>query len=193
VVAAAGCTPPLAGPFTADREPAGRAPTVERELGRGIVVVDRIPLDDASTSAEPRIDHADVCGSIPPSAIAELGLGEPNDEWAVFCQWLDRRDGHQFVNVGYDVRTVAAVARDAGTDQLSHLRWLRIDGHYAVEDISEYDPMQSCRVTADYGASESLLVVTYTGREMATAKAVDELCPKSRVVAQIVLDHLTRR
>jgi hypothetical protein len=154
-------------------------------------VVDSVP-SGLPASGAPRIDHGDVCGSIPASALAELGYGEPHDRWFVFCQWLDKRDGHHFVNVGYDVHPLAATVEQIDPDQLSHLRWLRIDGHYAVEQILDYDPMQSCSVTAEYGASETLLVVTYTGRETTTEDAAGHLCSKSRQVARAVLGHLGR-
>jgi len=154
-------------------------------------VVDSIP-GGLPASGAPRIDHRDVCGSIPAAALAELGYGAPHDRWDVFCQWLDKRDGHHFVNVGYGELALAASVKRINPDLLSHLRWLRIEGHYAVEQILDYDPMQSCSVTAEYGASETLLVTTYTGLDTPTEDAVGQLCPKSRQVARAVLGHLGR-
>jgi hypothetical protein len=154
-------------------------------------VVDSIP-GGLPASGAPRIDHNDVCGSIPAGALAELGYGEPHDRWGGYCQWLDKRDGHHFVNVGFGELPLAAQAEQINQGLLSHLRWLRIDGHYAVEEILDYDPMRSCSVTAEYGASETLLVTTYTGREIPTEDAVGQLCTKSRQVARAVLGHLGR-
>lgn len=159
--------------------------------GPGVEVLDEVPELPPSTAA-PRIDHGDVCGSIPAAALAELGFGEPHDRWFVFCQWLDKRDGHHFVNVGYDERRFTDVVEQVDPERLSHLRILRIEGHYAVEEILEYDPMQACSVRADYGAAETLLVTTYTGTETSTNDAVGPLCAKSRQAAAAVLRQFGR-
>jgi hypothetical protein len=189
-LAVGGCAQPVAGkPWPAGEGPRATAETPVEVLGPGIEVLAEIP-DELPASGTPRIDHDDVCASIPPAALAELGYGEPHDRWFVFCQWLDTREGHHFVNVGYDERPLRAVVEETNQSLLSHLRWLRIDGHFAVETILDYDPMQSCSVWGDYGASESLLVTTYTGRETPTRDAVGQLCAKSRQVASVVLRHL---
>jgi Protein of unknown function (DUF3558) len=185
----AGCGQVIDGRSATAKSPAARG--TGDELGLGVEVVDSIP-GGLPVSGAPRIDHGDVCGSIPAAALAELGYGEPHDRWSVFCQWLDKRDGHHFVNVGYDERPLAAAVKQISPGLLSHLRWLRLDGHYAVEQVLDYDPMQSCSVIAEYGASETLLVTTYTGLETSTEDAVSQLCAKSRQVARAVLGHLGR-
>lgn len=171
--------------------PAGSAggPSQGRELSPGVEVVEKIP-PDLPASGRPRIDHDDVCGSIPAAAVAELGYGEPHDSWFSFCQWLVTRSGHHFVNVGYDERPMAVVAEQTSPATLSHLRTLRINGHWAIEAILAYDPMQSCSVWADYGASETLLVTTYTGLEIPTREAVGPLCAESRRAVTAVLRQL---
>jgi len=170
---------------------AGSPAAAGNQLSPGIEVVDSIP-GGLPASGAPRIDHADVCGSIPAAALAELGYGEPHDRWDVYCQWLDERDGHHFVNVGYNEVPMAVSLKHIIPGIESHLRWLRIDGHYAIEEIHDYDPMQSCSVIAEYGATEMLIVSTYTGLETSTEDAVGQLCPKSRQVARVVLGHLGR-
>jgi hypothetical protein len=185
----AGCGQALGGRASTAGSPA--APGTGEQLSPGVEVVDSIP-GGLPASGAPRIDHGDVCGSIPTAALAELGYGEPHDRWDIYCQWLDKRDGHHFVNIGYFEIPLAAKVERISLRPRTHLRWLRIDGHYAVEEILDGDPMQSCSVIADYGASETLLVTTYTGRDTPTEDAVGQLCPKSRQVARAVLGHLGR-
>ena len=168
---------------------------VSTVLADGIVVVERIPVDELAAEAPPRIDPDDVCGSVPAGARAELGFGEPNDEWSTFCQWTDA--DHPFVNIGYDeaslpaqVRTHVADASRRSGEPLRHLLWLRIDGRYAVERILAVDPLQSCTVIADYGSEQTLLVTVYSHRQTPAEAAIGRLCPVSRRAAQAVLRHL---
>jgi hypothetical protein len=97
----AGCGQVIGGRSTTPGAPAAEGD----QLSPGIEVVDSIP-GGLPASGAPRIDHGDVCGSIPAAALAELGYGAPHDRWDVFCQWLDKRDGHHFVNVASETLLV---------------------------------------------------------------------------------------
>src|SRR5262249_47740467 len=129
------------------------------QLSPCIEVVDSIP-SGLPASGAPRIDHGDVCDSIPAAALAELGTESRTTGGAVYCQWLDERDGHHFVNVGYSEVPMAVSVKHIIPGIESHLRWLRIDRHYAstgtahrrarrIEEIHDYDPQQSCSVIAE--------------------------------------------
>lgn len=66
---------------------------------------------------------------------------------------------------------VADHERMAKLNELAHLSWPRIDGHYVLERIGEWDSASTCALTVE------------------PRKAFEAFCPTSREIAQNLLRH----
>lgn len=89
------------------------------------------------------------------------------------------------------------MANGGSTDRLAHLAWLRVDGHYVIERVLEFDRTKGCWQSLDVSAPATMHTVVYridkaTGEpaESDTDTSVSEFCPVARRVANNLLDHL---
>lgn len=72
-------------------------------------------------------------------------------------------------------RAVADTTRLAKAGGLTHLAWLRINGHYAIEQIESAGPARACTLILDDGSPRAIRILVHGA------------CPAARKVAQSLL------
>ena len=200
VSALAGCGSPEPGFFSRTMSSAQAAP----DLASGIEEIDSIPVDELSTSGTIALDESTPCTSVPSEVVAPAGFTDPPvaDDWPG-CVWLSADNL---------VLTVSAIVEGAMSDQvaehermasgesadrLSHLKWLRVDGHYVIERILASDTASACFLTIDVGSPKTVNVAIYRlnpktqdAVDVDPRKAAEAFCPTARQVAQNLLRQL---
>ncbi|WP_330842344.1 hypothetical protein [Actinophytocola sp.] len=161
-----------------------------------------IPIAELSTDKPVPLDVADPCDSVPAGAVSPAGVATTPVESNEFgCVWkgptLGLEIGALPASMTKEVEAHVAMANRNSTDPLAHLAWLRIDGHYAIERILEFDRAKGCWLTLDVSAPAAVHAVTYqidpaTGEraESDTDTSVRDLCPATRKIARNLLAHL---
>lgn len=202
VMLTAGCTAGGGGLFSSGKAPGSPAiGTLSPDLPTGplpesgIQVVDQIPVDELKTNRPAKFKDGSICEDVPRAALKELRLKPSTVEWASVCQYIDSNG--VYINLGRIPTTMRENAEyhlksAAGdtTDELTHLAWLRIDGHYAFERILKSDRGQGCTIYADYGSPEPLYAMIYKEKVKETKASVKDLCPIARNAVQVTLKHL---
>ncbi|MFC4856696.1 hypothetical protein [Actinophytocola glycyrrhizae] len=203
---ASGCSATHRDPTTTP--PSARLGTVEpaypvgTELLPGTTVIDAIPVADLSTTGHVDFDPDDPCAGVPADVVTPAGVeATPVLDSAIGCVW----EGPGIaLGISADHRSMAkqveehrAMSAGGAVDRLAHLVWLRIDDHYAIERVLEFDRTSSCFLTLDVSSSFVLTVsmyfidpVTSEPADSDVETAVRERCPTARAVADELLDHL---
>ena len=170
-------------------------------LADGTEVIEAIPTAELSTTEPLPMDAAKPCTGMPAEVVTPAGVTTtPVLNGAFGCVW---QGSNLAVEIGVqpdpmvkEVEEHVAMANGGSTDQLAHLAWLRIDGHYAIERILEFDPTKSCWLSLDVSSPAALNVAVYridsTGEpaKSDTETSVNKRCPIARKIARNLLDHL---
>lgn len=141
-----------------------------------------------------------MCANVPSGLLAEAGLDPaPVSDRLDSCGWRGGTLGVQ-IGVGSTMADQVAehvdMATGRTTDQLAHLAWLRVGGHYAIERVLEFDPSATCTLTLDLSIPGTLYVQLFptdgTGEsvEAEPTDSVEKRCPAARRMAAQLLDHL---
>lgn len=173
-------------------------------IERGVEVLQAIPVDELSTTAPIPFVPPDVCANVPADVVTAAGLdATPTTNRTDTCGWqgpgLGLEIGVMDSTMAEQVAEHVAMSTGRATDRLSHLAWLRIGDHYAIERILKFDPSASCWLSLDLSIEGSAYAVVYpvdaSGEPVETeaAKSVEEICPVARTVARRLLDHLDDR
>ncbi len=193
-LALAGCTSPEPGFWSRTMRSAQVPPAVEE--------IDSIPVDDLSTSGTTALDESRPCGSVPRAVVAPAGFADPHGaDTSLGCLWLSA--DNLLLNVSsYNMGSMADEvdhARRAPRGTYSHLKWLRIDRHYAVESIHAGDSASACSLTVDVRSPKAVRLRVYRAdpRERKAVdtdprKAAEAFCPIARRVAWNLLRHFER-
>lgn len=196
-------------------------PTADAELGTvtpayppgiylepGVEVLERIPISDLSTTGHTQLNQTDPCVDIPHEIVtpAEVfATPARSDEHG--CQWTGSHgltiSSHPATAMAKHVEHSAYTATDhhsTSAGRLSHLAWLRIDGHYATEHIDAGDPTATCHLTIDLSSPRvvtvglrSLGYITRKPVDTNPSAAVGDFCPTARAVAKNLVRHLDSR
>lgn len=171
-LALAGCAQGTLRPLTraADMGTVAQSYPVGARIGDGVEVIRRIPVNELSTAAPPVIDSRDACGSVPAEMISAVGMApKPNQRAKFLCTFtpkgptgdtaLELAIGSLRSPMPAEVAEHVDMAAGRGADALSHLVWLRIGSHYAIERILASDTSSSCYLTAESGSAETFHVV----------------------------------
>ncbi|MGQ0840447.1 hypothetical protein [Actinokineospora sp.] len=122
---------------------------VGTRLGDWAVVVDRVPVS-------PRfLDLRKDCATIPPEVLTSAGFAPTEiDKLGTGCLFGQRDPsgslplrlgiGTRNASMSDEVAEHVAMAAGRGTDRVTHLAWLRIGTHYAIERVLASDPGMSC-------------------------------------------------
>jgi len=206
--ALAGCTappatvpsPPSSSPPSAQLGTVTPAYPVGTDLAPGIEVISAIPLTELSTEEPFPLAGTDACTSVPVDVVAHAGTVTPVSSDEFGCVW-------QGSGVGLDIGALpGSMAKEVeahidmangGSDPLAHLTWLRVDGHYAIERILEFDPAKSCWLTLDVSSPGTFHVALYPidpasgdPTESDTRTSMRDVCPVARQIAKNLLDHI---
>jgi Protein of unknown function (DUF3558) len=204
----AGCTappatnnPPTVAPPSAQLGTVDPAYPVGTDLAPDIEVLEAISVTELSTAEPIPLDTTDPCTSVPTDVVTPAGVATtPVLSDAFGCVWqgskLALEIGAMPNSMAKEVEQHRAMS-NGGSDPLTHLAWLRIDGHYAIERILEFDKTKSCWLTLDVSSPATINAAVYridpaTGEpaETDTHTSVNEFCPVARQVARNLLDHL---
>jgi hypothetical protein len=175
---------------------------VGTELADGVEVIETIPTADLSTTEPMPMDATKTCAAnVPADVVTPAGViptAVESDEFG--CSW--EGSGHALTigvlthSMAKEVEEHLAMAHGGSTDRLAHLAWLRIDGHYAIERILEFDRSKSCWLSLDVSSTAIVHVVMNSidsagePTKSDAETSVRKLCPVARQVARNLLNHL---
>lgn len=175
---------------------------VGTDLADGVEVLAEIPTGELSTTEPVPLDGTKSCAAnIPPEVLTPAGVDPTvvsTDEYG--CVWqgsgLSLEIGVLIHPMAEEVEKHVAMADGRSPDQLAHLAWLRVGGHYAIERILKSDESKSCWLSLDLSTTVVVYLVLdsidSTGNpvESDTETSVRTVCPTARTVALELLDHL---
>jgi hypothetical protein len=172
------------------------------DLEPGVEVIESIPAAGLPTAEPVPLDATDPCAGVPADVVISAGLAATPVHGSDFgCVWHGSGMGLEIGalpgSMAKAVEEHLAMANGGAADRLAHLAWLRVDGHYAIERILEFDRTKACWLTLDVSSPATVHTIVYrinavTGEpaESDTDTSVRELCPVTRQVAKNLLDHL---
>ena len=193
-------SPTSSSPPSAQLGTVAPAYPVGTDLAPGIEVIEAIPVTELSTAKPFPLAGTDACTSIPAKVVNPAGTVTPVSSDEFGCVWqgpdLGLDIGAEPEPMAKEVEAHVAMA-NGGSDPLAHLTWLRVDGHYAIERILEFDPAKSCRLTLDVSSPATFHVMLYpidpaSGEptKSDTRTSVRDVCPAARQIAKNLLNHI---
>jgi hypothetical protein len=193
------CTTPPAttdAPTSAELGTVSPAYPVGTDLEPGVAVLKAVPVAILFTTEPVPFDATDVCAAVPADVVTPAGFAStPVSDSEPSCVWhgsgLAVEIGILPYSMAKTIEEHLAMANGGSTDRLAHLAWLRIDDHYAIERILEFDRTKSCWLSLDVHAPATVHTVVYridpaTGEpaESDAETSVSEICPVARQSAR---------